>query len=103
MPCLVRYMKSEFNNCKIEPLKMMYTAVIPIHLKARVKADLDRDVQLGSLDKVNVNSPVKWLSHMTVSLKKGRFLPRQLIHYKRSNNAFPRQTNITKSLFRIPV
>ena len=60
-----RYMKSGFNNCRIQPLKMMYTdkplelfldpnvkpvaihkaAIIPIHLKARVKADLHRDEQ----------------------------------------------------------
>ena len=59
-------MRSGFNNCRIQPLKMVYTdkplelvvdpsvkpvaihkaAIIPIHLKARVKADLDRDVRL---------------------------------------------------------
>ena len=59
-----RYMKAGFNNCKIQPLKIMFTdrplelfvdpnirlvaihkaAVIPVHLKAAVKADLDRDV-----------------------------------------------------------
>ena len=62
-------MKSGFNNCRIQPLKMMYSdkplqpfvdpnvkpvaihkaAIIPIHLKARVKADLNRDVRLGIL------------------------------------------------------
>ena len=56
-----RYMKSGFNNCRIHPLKMMYTdrplelfvdpsvkpvtihkaASIPIQLKARLKRDLD--------------------------------------------------------------
>ena len=85
-----RYMKSGFNNCQIQPLKMMYSdkpllffvdpnvkpvaihkaAIIPIHLKARVKADLDRDVRLGSLEKVDVNSPVKWLSRLIVTMKK---------------------------------
>ena len=68
-----RYMKSGFNNCRIQPLKMIFTdkplelfvdpnvkpvaihtaAVIPIHLKARVKADLDMDVRLGTFKKVN--------------------------------------------------
>ena len=76
-----RYMKSGFNNCQIQPLKMMFTnrplelfvdpnikpvaihkaAVIPVHLKAAVKADLDRDVRLGILEKVDINSPLKWL------------------------------------------
>ena len=85
-----RYMKSGFNNCRIQPLKIMYSdkplqlfvdpnvkpvaihkaAIIPIHLKARVKADLDRDVRLGILEKVDVNSPVKWLSRMIVIMEK---------------------------------
>ena len=93
-----RFMNSWLNNCRIQPLKMMYTdkplelfvdpnvkpvashkaAVIPIHLTARVKADLDRDVRLGIFKKVNVYSPVKWLSCMIGSLKKD-CLPRQLI------------------------
>ena len=84
------YMKSGFNNCRIQPLKMMNSdkplqlfvdptvkpvaihkaAIIPIHLKARVKADLDRDVRLCILEKVDINSPVKWLSRMLVTMKK---------------------------------
>ena len=71
---MARYMESGFNNCRIQPLKIMFTdrplelfvdpytkpvaihkaAVIPIHLKAAVKADLDRDVRLGILEKVNI-------------------------------------------------
>ena len=113
-----RYLKSGFNNCRIQPLKMMYTdrllelfvdpsvkhvaihraAIIPIYLKASVKADLDRDVQLGILEKVNVNSPVKWLSQMIISIKKNGS-PRRLINYKRLNDAILRQTNITQSSF----
>ena len=74
------YMKSGFINCRIHPLQMMNSdkplqifvdpnvkpvaiqkaSIIPIHLKARVKVDLDRDVWLGILEKVDINSPVKW-------------------------------------------
>ena len=74
-----RYMSSAFNNCRNQNLTTMFTeqplqlfadptikpvaihkaAVIPIHLKAQVKADLDRDVRLGILEKVDLNSPVK--------------------------------------------
>ena len=73
-----RYMKSGFNNCKIQPLKMMFTnqplelfrdlnikpvatqkaPVIHIHLKAAVKADFDKDVRLGILEKVDIHSLV---------------------------------------------
>ena len=67
-------------------------------MKARVKADLDRDVQLGILEKVDINLPVKWLSRMLVVMKKDGS-PRGIIDYKNLNNAIPRQTNITKSQF----
>ena len=67
-------------------------------MKARVKADLDRDVRLGILEKVDINSPVKWLSRMLVVMKKDGS-PRGIIDYKNLNNAIPRQTNITKSPF----
>ena len=73
-------------------------AIIPIHLKAQVKADLDRDVCLGILVKVNLNSPVKWLSRMMVTMKKDGSL-RRIIDYKRLNDAIPRETNITQSPF----
>ena len=43
----------------MKPVAIHKAAIIPIHLKARVKADLDRDVWLGILEKVNINSPVK--------------------------------------------
>ena len=112
------YVKSGFNNCRVQPLAMMNSAkplklfvdpavkpvaihkaaIIPIHLKARVKADLDRDVRLGILEKVDINLPVKWLSHMLVTMKKDR-CPRRIIDYKKLNNAIPRQTNITQSPF----
>ena len=112
-----QYAQSGFNNCRIQPLKMMRgsplrlfvdksvkpvaihkAAIIPIHLKARVKADLDRDVRLGILEKVDINSPVKWLSRMLVTLKKDGS-PRRIIDFKNLNNAIPRQTNITMSPF----
>ena len=69
------YAKSGFINCRIQPLRIMNTdqplklfvdptvkpvaihkaAIIPIHLKVRVKADLDSDVWLGILEKVDIN------------------------------------------------
>ena len=113
-----QYAASGFNNCHVQPLSMMNVdqplclfvdptvkpvainkaAIIPIHLKARVKADLDRDMCLGILEKVVINSPVKWLSRMLVTMKKDG-LPRRIMDYKKLNNAIPRQTNIAKSPF----
>ena len=113
-----QYVKSGFNNCRIQPLAMMKSAepinlfvdtdvkpvaihkavIIPIHLEAKVKADLDRDVWLRILEKVNVNLPVKWLSRMMVTMKKDGS-PRRIIDYKNLNNAVPCQTIITQSPF----
>ena len=60
------YMKSGFNNCKIQPLQMMFTDR-PLELFVDPKY---RDVRLGILEKVDINSPVRWLSRMIVTLKK---------------------------------
>ena len=58
-----------FVDLKIEPVAIHKAALIPIHLKAAIKADLDRDVRLGVLGKVDFNSPARWLSRMIVTLK----------------------------------
>ena len=87
-----------FADPAVKPVAIHKAAIIPIHLKARVKADLDRDVRLGILEKVDINSPVKWLSHMLVTMKKDGS-PRRIIDHNNLNNAIPWQTNITKSPF----
>ena len=60
----------------VKPVAIRKAAIIPIHLKERVKADLDKDVRLGILEKVDVNSLVKWLSCMIVMMKKDGSLHR---------------------------
>ena len=51
-----------FVDPNVEPVAIHKAAVIPINLKACVKVDLDRDMHMGILEKVDVNSPLKWLS-----------------------------------------
>ena len=112
------YVKSGFTNFRIQPLAMMKSAeplnlfvhpdvkpvaihkaaIIPIHLKAKVKGDLDRDVRLGILENMNVKLPVKWLSRVMVTMKKDGS-PRRIIDYKNLSNEVPCQTNITQSPF----
>ena len=87
-----------FVDKSVKPVAIHKAATIPVHLKARVKADLDRDCRLGILEKVDINSPVKWLSRMLITLKKDGS-PRRIIDFKNLNNAIPRQTNITMSPF----
>ena len=47
-----------FGDPKVKPVANHKAAVIPIHLKEPVKADLKRDVRLGILVKVDINLPV---------------------------------------------
>ena len=49
-----------FVDPNVKTVAIHKASIIPIHLKARVKVDLDRDMRLGILEKVNINSPVKW-------------------------------------------
>ena len=49
-----------FTDPNIKPVAIHKAAVIPVHLKAAVKTDLYRDVQLDILEKNDIISPVKW-------------------------------------------
>ena len=71
-----------FVDPNVKPVAIHKEAIIPIHLNARVKADQNRDVRLGILEKVNINSLVKWLSRMLVMMKKDGS-PRRIIDYKK--------------------
>ena len=42
-------------------------APVPIHYQTEVKKGLDRDVALGVLEKVPVNTPVEWLHRMVIA------------------------------------
>ena len=59
-----------FVDPNIKPVAIHKAPVIPVHLKAAVRADLDRDVRLGILEKIYINLPIKWLLRMIVTLTK---------------------------------
>ena len=87
---LDRYAASAFNNCPHQELPMMSglpplrillkegaethaihkPATIPIHWQEKVKADLERDITLGVLERVPQNTPVTWCARMHVVGKK---------------------------------
>lgn len=77
------YRSSAFNTCEHQqlplmtgpPLRLMINKLatpkphhnpipVPIHWQAEVKAGLDRDVQLGVLEKVPIGTPVTWCHQM---------------------------------------
>jgi hypothetical protein len=87
-PAYYYYMSSTFNTFQHQPLPMLngppleihvkenarahaiYTpATVPIHWKTKVKADLDRDVQLEVLEEVAENVNITWCHRMLVCRK----------------------------------
>ena len=83
---LAYYGNTVFNNCEHSKLPQMTgtllefhinpaakpvachkIAPVPLHWKTRVKADPDRDVALGVLERLPDNKPLKWLSRMVIA------------------------------------
>ena len=104
------YGSSTFNVCDHQPLPSMSGPLlrlhiddsqppppchkvvpIPIHWRGRVKADIDRDVALGVLQKVPDDAPVKYLSRMIITAKANGD-PRRTIDFQPLNKKTPRQT-----------
>ena len=107
---LERYSPTAFNTCVHQPLPLMTgeplrlfmaadskpTAVhsaapVPIHWQAKVKMDLDRDVRIGVLEKVPVNTPSTWCSRMVVTAK-ANGEPRRTVDMQPQNKYSVRQT-----------
>lgn len=114
---LERYAASAFNTCCTQPLPAMHgdpliialkpgtspsaihvPAPVPIHYQEEVKKGLDRDVSLGVLEKVPVNTPVEWLHRMVIAPKKDG-TPRRTVDLQTLNRASIRQTHHTASPF----
>ena len=53
-----------------KPVAVHRASILQLHWMARVKADLDKNMALGVLEMVLVNTPVMWQSHMNVVPKK---------------------------------
>ena len=51
------------------PIVIHKPANIPIHGQEKVLADLKRDVSLGVLERVSLNTPTTWCSRMVVRAK----------------------------------
>ena len=116
---LNHYGASAFNVCEHQPLPKMAgpplrlnmdpealpvavhkSASVPIHWRDQVKADLDRDVRLGVLEKVPGNTPTTWLSRMVVTAK-ANGMPRRTVDMQPQNKASVRQTFPVESPFKL--
>jgi hypothetical protein len=114
-----KYASSSFNTCTNQklplvtsspPLRLFVdknvtpTAVhkpgtIPLHLQQQVKEELDRDVRIGVLEQVPVNTADTWCSRMVVCVKKSG-KARRTVDFKAVNRAAPRQTHAVEPPFR---
>lgn len=111
------YGTSTFNTCEHQPLPLMvgpplklmidsdadpvafHTPIpVPIHWQREVKADLDRDVQLGVIEPVPVGEPVTWCHRMVVCAKKNG-KPRRTVDFQPLNAHATRETHHTQSPF----
>ena len=72
----------------------------PIHWKEQVKANLDRDVEDGIIEKVPVGEPVLWCSPMVVTAKKDGS-PRRTVDLQRLNAQCLRETHHCQSPFKL--
>ena len=117
---LDRYAASSFNTCEHQPLPLMQSAPplrlfvdkdatpvavhspasVPRHWEAQVKAGLDRDVRLGVLERVPVNTPTTWCSRMIITAKHDG-TPRRVVDFQQVNDKCPRQTHHTRSPWQI--
>ena len=111
------YASSAFNKCTRQPLPLMkgeplpipvrkdakpvavHTPVpVPLHWEEKVKRDLERDVSLGVMEPVPLNTPVTWC-HRMVTVPKHNGEPRRTVDMQSLNKASVRQTHPTKSPF----
>lgn len=111
------YSASTFNVCEHQPLPKMsgpplkliieenatphavHTPIpVPLHWKKAVKASLDRDENLGVIEKVPWGTPTTWCSRMVVVPKKDG-TPRRTVDLQPLNAVSARQTHHTPSPF----
>ena len=104
---------SGFNTCTHQPLQAMTGApvnikfkdgitpkavhtpiTVPLYWQSKVKADLDRDVRLGIIEKVPQGVPTTWCSRMVTQAKQNGE-PRRTVDLQQLNDATLRETHHT--------
>ena len=113
------YASSAFNVCEHQPLPKMTglpplrihvkesavpvtinkPSTIPAHWVEQVRKDIERDIELGVLERVPSNTPTTWCSRMHVISKKSGE-PRRVVDLRAVNSLTARQTHTTELPFR---
>jgi len=116
---LQTFSSSTFNTCPHQPLpcmngppiemhldptatpKVCHTpATVPLHWQEKVKADLERDVALGVIERVPYGDPVTWCHRMVVT-RKHDGTPRRTVDLSPLNKFCQRETFATESPFHL--
>ena len=87
-------------NENAKPVAVHKPAVVPIHWREKVFADLERDVALGVIEKVGPNTPVTWCSRMVVT-SKADGTPRRTVDLQPQNKQSVRQTHHVSTPFHL--
>ena len=74
------------------PVAVYRPSTIPAHWQEQVCADIERDIELGVLERVPQNTPVTWCSRMHVVAKKSGE-PRRTVDLRPVNAASKRMTH----------
>ena len=82
----------------VKPVAVHTPVAIPLHWEKKVHRDLMRDVALGVIEPVPINTPVTWCSRMVV-VPKHSGEPRRTVDLQALNRASVRQTHHTRSPF----
>ena len=82
------------------PVAIHKPALVLIHWQGRVYSDLERDVRIGVLERVEPNTPTTWCSRMVVT---GRAdgTPRRTVDLQPQNKHSVRQTHHIPSPFHL--
>ena len=77
---------------KAKPVAVHKPALVPIHWQDKVYSDLERDYQIGVLEKVSQNTPTIWCSRMVVT-SKADSTPRRTVDLQPLNGHSVHQTH----------
>ena len=71
---------------------------VPLHWKAQVEAELERDVRLGVIERAPIGKKAEWTAPMHITSKKNGE-PRRTVDFQSLNAAAGRETHHTRSPF----